>query len=87
MCGKACDPEVCFCCGDCSVDTFEIGEYYSVRNSLWRKFGNQYGMLCVSCLETRLGRKLRRRDFTNYPINRGVFPQSERLLERLEGRS
>lgn len=79
-----CDPEVCFCCGDCGVDTSGINEYYSVKNRVWRKWGNKHGMLCIACLESRMGRRLRKTDFTGFPINLGVFPQSERLLDRLK---
>jgi hypothetical protein len=42
------------------------------------------GMLCIGCLENRIGRKLRRTDFSEYPINNdGKYPRSERLKNRL----
>lgn len=48
--------------------------------------GEGLGMLCVSCLETRMGRELTAADFTEAPIN---FPytwgRSSRLLKRLKG--
>jgi hypothetical protein len=40
-------------------------------------------MLCIGCLEARLGGKLVASDFPDYPINMGVFPQSTRLRNRL----
>jgi hypothetical protein len=61
-------------------------EYYMVHDALWKLAGMEPdgGMLCIGCLETRLGRKLVRGDFTDYPINSGqLFPQSSRLRERL----
>jgi hypothetical protein len=41
------------------------------------------GMLCIGCLEDRLGRQLTSDDFTDAPINQGYFGYSERLLQRL----
>jgi hypothetical protein len=51
-------------CLDCSKDTFD--EYYGVRDYLWRRAvdrSQRHGMLCLSCLEQRLGRLLRAEDF------------------------
>ena len=73
-----------FICVDCSVCTNEINEYYMVHNHLWTRAGMTFGMLCIGCLETRLGRQLTSADFTHYPINHGpMFERSERLKSRL----
>lgn len=40
-------------------------------------------MLCIGCLENRLGGQLVASDFPDIPINRGVFPYSTRLKSRL----
>lgn len=82
-----------FECRDCGVDTAEIGEYYMVRDSVWRsvvphKMRGPYcddggTMLCIGCLEVRLGRRLKRWDFTTAPIN-SIFTKSERFKERME---
>ena len=40
-------------------------------------------MLCIGCLENRLGGQLVASDFPDVPINRGVFPYSTRLKNRL----
>lgn len=75
-----------FACWDCNVNTMEIDEYYMVNDDLWEvateDFGG-HGMLCIGCLEARLGGQLVASDFPDYPINRGVFPYSTRLLSRL----
>jgi hypothetical protein len=43
------------------------------------------GMLCIGCVERRLGRRLRASDFQDIPMNRGeVFPQSLRLKHRAQ---
>ena len=58
-------------------------EMYMVRNALWLKAGNADGCLCVGCLEARLGRKLRPKDFSkDHPFNRKGFPATPRLRDR-----
>lgn len=51
-----------------------INEAYMIKNKLWkqvRKRGESY--LCISCVESRLGRGLELRDFTDAPINFGTM--------------
>ena len=66
-------------CLDCGVDTIAIDEYYMVTHELW---ANSDGMLCIGCLEKRLGRELTPDDFSSCWDDR-VHPKSERLLKRL----
>ena len=74
-----------FDCMDCGVDTKEIHEYYSVVDDVWLAANpDDFGMLCISCLENRLGRALTANDFTDYPINR-IFQKSDRLKAAMEG--
>jgi hypothetical protein len=74
-----------FSCIDCEVDT--RSEYYMVHDWVWELSGmNPYdGMLCIGCLEKRLGRKLIKGDFPNIPINwiSPCFDKSERFIKRL----
>jgi hypothetical protein len=74
-------------CTDCGVDTQEIGEYYMVTDSCWKKAGDVDGMLCVGCIEKRLGRRLTARNFTSCPLNwsNAIVPYhcSERLCSRM----
>jgi hypothetical protein len=59
-------------CLDCSKDTFD--EYYRVRNFLWRRAvdrSQRHGMLCLACLERRLGRFLRLEDYRP-PVSESV---------------
>ena len=71
-------------CMDCQVDTGEINEYYMVHDEVWLFANpNDSGILCVGCLEMRLGRELASSDFPDYPINQGFFEQSDRLKSRL----
>jgi hypothetical protein len=57
-------------------------EVYMVRNSVWKAAGMEPfgGCLCVACLEGRLGRSLKSKDFSRHPFNR--LPATERLIER-----
>lgn len=56
-------------CADCSIHTGIIGEYYMVTHDLWHKYGVVRGMLCLSCLESRVGRRLCASDFPDLPVN------------------
>lgn len=74
-----------FKCVDCGVNTHDADEYYMVHDELWAAAGMEPagGMLCVGCLEQRLGRRLTAADFTDAPVNHGSFFYSPRLIERL----
>jgi hypothetical protein len=62
------DPEIStrFHCVDCGECTLSSGEYYRVDNELWAAsgLGPNDGMLCLHCLERRIGRELTLDDFT-----------------------
>lgn len=46
--------------------------------------GSKFGMLCVGCIESRLGRELRAGDFNNSYLNTSrSFERSARLLDRM----
>jgi len=74
-----------FLCLDCGVDTGRINEYYMVIERVWWAVHDSgIGMLCIGCLETRLGRRLRPDDFTDAYVNDvGFAPKSQRLMARL----
>lgn len=74
-----------FDCVNCSVNTQDTNEYYMVHDELWSRAGMAPtgGMLCIGCLEQRLGRGLTAADFTDAPVNHGSFAYSFRLAERL----
>jgi hypothetical protein len=63
----------------------EHSEVYTVRAAVWKAAGMEPddGCLCVGCLEKRIGRKLRPRDFDrNHPFNHERLPCTERLWSR-----
>lgn len=72
-------------CLDCAKDTGRMHEHYFVRLSLWLDaVGSKTGMLCVSCLEGRIGRPLDARDFTDAHINNPrLYPMSDLLRNRI----
>jgi hypothetical protein len=72
-------------CLDCSTDTFEIGEYYMVVDTVWLAANpDEAGMLCIGCLEMRLGRQLRPDDFLPVEMNRSPH-RSPRMRARVLG--
>lgn len=71
-----------FLCIDCKVSTLFTNEYYMVKDNLWSAANpHENGMLCVSCLEGRIGRELHSGDFTSAPVN-SMGPFSELLTLR-----
>lgn len=71
-------------CRDCGINTIAIREYYMVQKPLWNEHGVTKGMLCIGCLEKRMGRKLVPADFTDARINWSIPGQhSPRLADRI----
>ena len=68
-------------CHDCGADVIALGEVYMVHDDVWPVEPD--GMLCVGCLEARIGRGLRARDFTACPLNR--LPGDSPRLSRAKG--
>ena len=76
--------ERAFHCLDCGIDTSAIDEYYGLRDEVWLQANpDRAGMLCIACLESRLGRRLSPLDFTGGSVNCGRH--SERLRDRITG--
>lgn len=71
-------------CVDCSDDTKY--EHYFVKNEVWFGEANmgESGMLCIGCLEQRIGRTLTASDFTSAHINDPRrYSKTARLVDRL----
>jgi hypothetical protein len=88
-----CNGKYCygFNCWDCNFNTLHGDEYYMVDNELWKSATifatdpiDTHVMLCIGCLENRIGGKLTPSDFPELPINRGFFPMSARLAQRIQ---
>ena len=73
-------------CLDCRKDCGKSGEHFMLIDETWAKVHNSpRGMLCVDCLEKRLGRQLCASDFNASHVNR-VKPgesKSQKLLDRM----
>lgn len=72
-------------CLDCGENTFENNEdYYMLRNRLWRRLvprEERHGMLCLACVEGRLGRPLTPADFRNQATEDGPDPEDQPMQE------
>jgi len=49
-------------CWSCYKKT-RNNDFYMVHNHIWRKYGNGKGVLCLDCLQKRIGRSLKEDDF------------------------
>lgn len=78
------EDEVCSRCLDCGRDTIEICHYYMLRDEVWREANpDVHGMLCLDCLDVRLGRGIGRWDLSPAPVNvRFLLQWFERVVER-----
>lgn len=56
-----------------------------VHDEIWERFGVD-PLLCIGCLENKMGRQLDRSDFTDCPLNEVDmgWDKSARLVDRLE---
>ena len=70
-------------CVDCDKETIGCGEYYRVSDELWTASGMSpgSGMLCLSCLEKRIGRPLSLEDFI------AVLPSREAWARHVRARA
>jgi hypothetical protein len=57
-------------------------EIYQLRDEVWKKTGMEPmgGCLCIGCVEKRIGRRLRPKDFAAHIFN--SMPGTPRLLQR-----
>lgn len=79
-------------CADCATPTAPIdgpSEWYAVSDTVWESAGaTPDAILCIGCLEDRLGRRLSRQDFPEALLNRPDYGwHSDRLVDRLKGGS
>lgn len=75
-------------CDDCAILTAPDGapdEWYTVSDAVWDQAAAQpWTILCIGCLERRLGRQLSRHDFLAAALNDPSYGwHSSRLVDRL----
>jgi len=66
----------------------EDTEVYTVREAVWKRAGMEPwgGCLCIGCLENRIGRRLKPKDFPrDHAFNNPNMPGTPRLLSRRHG--
>lgn len=75
-----------FLCLDCRIDTGKIHEHYMLVDTTWFSIHNSdRGMICIGCIEKRLGRTLTSSDFNSSHVNNPrLYPMSARLLSRIK---
>ena len=77
--------EPCVCL-DCGVNTSLNEEYYMLTKEVWKEaVPDLVGMLCINCVELRLGRQLWPEDFMDSPINYFHSRMSALVLSRFCG--
>ena len=70
-------PPECVLCGD-------TDDYYIVTNEIWQRHGLRHHLLCIPCLESRMGRELNSEDFPDCGVNRGELGRlSQRHCDRM----
>lgn len=77
-----------FICLDCEIDTGKSGDFYMLHDSVWLSVvPESLGMLCVRCVESRLGRELRPEDFNDSYINdrKWIGTRNALLTQRMFG--
>jgi len=73
-------------CRDCN----RLADHYMVHDDVWHQafpdatiLRQATGVLCFECLEVRLGRKLRLKDFQHKnPMNRSIFLGAQMAAEK-----
>jgi hypothetical protein len=75
-------------CRDCRMNTVHKREDFMVVDAVWDAITTQREkqdglIICIGCLEERLGRRLTPADFTECALNAGVLGLSARLMDRL----
>jgi hypothetical protein len=73
--------------GSIPMTVTKDSELYFVRNAVWKAaMQPDGGWLCVECLERRIGRRLKPKDFDrNHSFNHPGLPCTDRLRDRREG--
>ena len=59
-------------CKDCREWGLVDADMFMVNDEIWGEHGNEEDILCPPCLESRMGRKLKKDDISNYadvPVN------------------
>ena len=68
-------------CKDCGKDCFiDSRDYYMVTHDIWENKGVGTGMLCMDCMEDRIGHKLTKNDILPCPLTEHFNPYTKVIL-------
>jgi hypothetical protein len=68
-------------CKECDKDCFiDDKDYYMVKHEIWSKVGVGKGMLCMDCIETKIGHKLTKDDIIECPLTTLFNPYTANIL-------
>ena len=72
-----------WCCGGCSKDCMENPkDYYMLEDEVWLRInGHSEGMLCVDCVEERLGHKLKAEEILRCELTEEYNPYTKIILQ------
>jgi hypothetical protein len=76
-------------CADCKIDVYTAGHYCMLKAHVWRQtgMGSWYlsGVLCLDCIEHRLGRRLQLNDFAiaRTKADRTLWSLGQAMLPRV----
>ncbi len=74
-------PHTGWYCAECDKNThIDPKDYYMLTFELWDAIGVGDGMLCMDCVETKLGRKLQAKDILDCPLNHNMNPYTMEIL-------
>ena len=61
-------------CGHACLDCEKYGHGYHLEDTVWKAAGaDEFDLLCLTCVQKRLGRSLVVEDFSQHPINEPIF--------------
>ena len=68
-------------CKDCGKDCFiDDKDYYMVKDEIWDKKGVGTDMLCMDCMEERIGHKLTKNDILPCPLTEITNSYTKNIL-------
>lgn len=70
-------------CCDCGTDCFiDDRDFYMLQHDLWAKYGVGEGMLCMNCIEDRLGHPLTKDDILPCHVTEHFNPYTREILKK-----
>lgn len=72
-------------CQDCKKDTcIDDKDYYMVNHNMWKNYGVGDKMLCMDCIEKRIGHVVVKEDLLDCILNEHLNPYTKVILNNLK---